>query len=223
MKNQKMQVGDWFEKDWYGESYRVVGTIQSDYMAVVGTPNNGWNTGWYIFILTDESMKDIRGVLKKNGIELTSEDSIWDIESGISTYKENEEIIGKSVSTICVVIMVFLPIALIISYLSIMRDRVGEYCLYASIGFGKGEIYGMMMREALIMFAFGIILGLALSFGIGAIVKSIVIDSRGLGGRLICMEQVYKILGDFVMIIGVLQIPMIAGIMKIRTMDAIEE
>ena len=223
MKNQKMQVGDWFVEDWYGESFKIVGTIQSDYMAVVGTPKNNNNTGLYFFLLTDEPMKDIRAVLEEKGIRLTNEDRIIDVESGLEDYKENENVIGTSVSTICIVIMVFLPIALIANYLSIMRDRVSEYCLYASIGFSKSEIYGMMMREALILFGMGIVLGLSLSFGVGSIVKSIVIDSRGLGGRLICPEQIYKILADFVIVIGILQIPMVTGIMKIRTIDAIEE
>ena len=223
MKNQKMEIGDWFVKDWYGESFKIVGTIQSDYMAVVGTPKNHSNTGFYFFLLTDETMKDFRTVLKENGITLTNEDRISDVESGLTDYKENENVIGTCVSTICIVIMIFLPIALIVSYLSIMRDRVSEYCLYASIGFSKSEIYGMMMREALIMFGMGIVLGLSLSFGVGYVVKSIVIDSRGLGGRLFCPEQIYKILADFVIVIGILQIPMVTGIMKIRTIDAIEE
>lgn len=223
MKNQKMEIGDYFVKNWYGEGFRVVGSIRSDYMAVVGTPNQGNNTGWYVFILLDDPATDIRGILKDIGLRLTNEDYLYDVENGKEDYEENENVIGSCIRAICAVIMIFFTISLIVSYLSFMRDRFGEYCLYASIGFGKSDIYGMMMRETLILFGIGTVLGLLLSFGVGYCLKVILIDSNGLGGRLVCMEQVGRILGELVLIIGILQIPMVSEIMKLRTIDRIED
>lgn len=224
MKNAGWEIGDWFMKDWYGETFRIVGVIRSKYLVSVGTPMGHTNSGIYLVVYNDETATDLRSILKEEGIKLSEEDVIVDAEQGRKLFeKDVEDVIGTVVSVISLIVTIFLVILVMVSYVSFMRNRVNEYCLYASIGYGRGEIYGMILRETLLTFAMGSAIGLLASLGAGAVLTKLVIESKGLVGKLIYGDRILSIFGIYVFIIGMLQIPILACISRIRTIDAIED
>ena len=104
-----------------------------------------------------------------------------------------------------------------------MRSRVNEYCLYTSIGFGRKDVYGMIMREILLIFGISIILGGIVTVIIMIYFGNCVLEPMGLIYKYFYPEHLLRILAAFVAIVGVLQIPISVTINNIKTIDMIEE
>ncbi|MBO7096485.1 MAG: hypothetical protein J6V94_05950, partial [Lachnospiraceae bacterium] len=126
-------------------------------------------------------------------------------------------------SGVMLAVMIILTIMVMIAYVSFMRNRVSEYCLYASIGYGRSEIYGMILREMLILFGLGSLVGLAVSLIGGLLIHELLIVPAGLIGHLIYPVQIFKILAIFIFIMGMLQLPVLVCLSGIRTIDAVEK
>ena len=224
MKNSDYEIGGYFMDDWYGETFRIVGVISSDCLISVGTPMGYTNSGWYIVVLNDEDTADLHGILSEEGIALKDSDEVIDHPEYLATY--NDSVIGPIVSVVSGVmlaVMIILTIMVMIAYVSFMRNRVSEYCLYASIGYGRSEIYGMILREMLILFGLGSLVGLAVSLIGGLLIHELLIVPAGLIGHLIYPVQIFKILAIFIFIMGMLQLPVLVCLSGIRTIDAVEK
>ncbi len=224
LQNMKIGVGDWFLDQWYGEAFKVVGVIDSDLPLCVGMPNGYTNSGWYFVVLNDENNTDLSKLLGEYGITTGVNDDIWDAQTYAEMYRNDVESVieGASLAVISVA-MIFLSISILVAYVSMMRNRVNEYCLYASIGYSKGEIYRMMMREMGLIFGIGAAAGVVLSLGLSAIIVKAMIEPMGLYANLISLKQFFRIGAAFAMIAGLLQIPMLVTSMKIKTIDALED
>ena len=224
MKNNGLKIGDWYLKDWVGETFKVSGTITSDYMVSAGIPNGGSNKGWYIVVYNDENTTDLCGILKDMGITPQDGDEVLDAAEYARTYHEDVgDTIDMVITTIFAIVMSFMAILVLVAYISFMRNRVNEYCLYASIGYGRSEIYRMILKEMLILFGLGSAVGLLLSLGCGAVLNAFIIEPKGLAGHVVYPEQISRILATYLFIMGVLQIPVLVSLKTIRTIDAIEE
>lgn len=224
MKNMGYSIGGYFMRDWYGETFKIVGTIRSDCMISVGTPMGHTNSGMYIVVLGDESVKDLTSILIEEGIRIKSSDDIIDGVHYEDAYRKDvEDAIGSAVNVIMIVVMVFLAILILVTYVSYMRNRVSEYCLYSSIGYGRGDIYGMMIREMLIIFGVSAVTGMILSLAGGYAMQRLVIEPKGLIGHVFYAGHMIKILSTFIFMMGILQIPALACISRIRTIDAVEK
>ncbi|MBO7362173.1 MAG: ABC transporter permease [Lachnospiraceae bacterium] len=224
MKNSDYEIGGYFMDDWYGETFRIVGVISSDCLISVGTPMGYTNSGWYIVVLNDEDTADLHSILREEGIALKDSDEVIDHPEYLATY--NDSVIGPIVSVVSGVmlaVMIILTIMVMIAYVSFMRNRVSEYCLYASIGYGRSEIYGMILREMLILFGLGSLVGLAVSLIGGLLIHELLIVPAGLIGHLIYPVQIFKILAIFIFIMGMLQLPVLVCLSGIRTIDAVEK
>ncbi|MBO4751054.1 MAG: ABC transporter permease [Lachnospiraceae bacterium] len=224
MKNAGFEIGDWFMADWYGEQFRVVGTIKSKYVICVGTPLKHTNNGIYLIVCNDETVTDLKSVLTDEGIQVSEGDSVFDAAYLADTYEEElAGVVSAVITGISVIVTVFLALLVMVAYISFMRNRVNEYCLYASIGYGRGEIYGMILREMAILFAFGTAIGLVLSLGGASLIISLLINPAGLIGSMLYPDRILKILAIYVFLMGILQIPVIVCVNKIKTIDAIED
>lgn len=224
MKNGGYELGDWYQKNIYGETFRIVGTIQSKGLVSVGVPNGYTNNGWYIVVYNDETATDLTGILQENGIVLGDGDKVWDAKAYYEAYRKDVgDTIDMVVTTLFVIVMTFLAILVLVSYVSFMRNRIREYCLYASIGYGRGEIYGMMLREMMILFGLGAVMGLLVSLGTAYLLNVTVIEPKGLIGHVVYGGHIQRILGTYVFLMGVLQIPVLFGLYRIKTIDAIED
>ena len=224
LKNKKMEIGGYFNESAYGKTFRVVGIIESDYLLCVGTPQGYTNSGWYMVVLCDEENSDMSKVLSDIGIITTEYDTIYDSVDWAEMYEDmvtNQ--IDVALLGILIVVIIFLAISILVAYVSFMRNRVNEYCLYASIGFSRRDIYGMIMREILIIFGFSILLGAVMIVIIMLVMGNFVLDNMGLLYNYFYPEHLLRILAAFVVIVGFLQIPVSVTINNIKTIDMIEE
>ena len=222
--NNKYEVGDWFFKDGFGETFKVCGILDADIPVSVGLPRGYSNAGYYFVVLNDENTSDLTEVLKEEGISVCEDDVLWDGPKYRESYqKEVVGLIDVVINTIMGVVLVVTGISLLVAYTSFLRNRVNEYCLYASIGYSKADIYGLMLRETLMVFAAGLLLGTCLSILGGFLVKKLVLDAMGLAGMVLYPEQMFKISAVFVLLVGLIQIPGLVMIGRIKTIDAIED
>jgi ABC-type lipoprotein release transport system permease subunit len=222
-KNQNIKVGDWYMEDLWGRSFKVVGILRSNYRISVGTPKGYTNAGWYVVVLNDEKTTDMRKVLKDLGYTLTSGDRIIDGVSYKQYYEEEVATMENATSVIFLVIMIFLSISVLVAYVSYMRNRLNEYCLYSSIGYGRGNIYGMMMREMLIIMGIAIVVGFMLSTVASGVTREFIAGPKGLRSRAFYPGTYLEIISMYVLIMGMLQIPVIISINGVKTIDAIED
>ena len=134
-----------------------------------------------------------------------------------------EEQIDAALLVILIVVMIFLAISIMVAYISFMRSRTNEYCLYTSIGFNRKDIYTMMMREVGIIFGSSLIFGAVITIVIMVLLGNILLDNLGLVYKYFYPEHLVRILAAFMAIVGFLQIPVIFTINSIKTIDLIEE
>jgi ABC-type antimicrobial peptide transport system permease subunit len=92
-----------------------------------------------------------------------------------------------------------------------------------SIGYSRSAVYGMIMREMLMIFSAGAVLGMLAGLGGGWMLHRLLIEAKGLNCRVLMPEQIFRILATYVLIMGILQIPIIYNINAVKTIDAIEE
>lgn len=222
--NRKMQLDGYFMENYYGKVFKVVGVVESDYLVCVGTPKGYMNTGWYMTVYCNEENSDMAKVLKDTGIEVTEYDTLHDAVEWKKSYKEMvTDVLDVAIVALLVVVMVFLAISILVAYISFMRSRVNEYCLYSSIGFGRKEIYGMMMREIALIFGMSTVIGIVVTMIILYVFAHMVLDNMGLIYRYFDFAHLLRIVAAFMAIIGVLQIPILVTIHKIKTVDRMED
>lgn len=222
MKNQNYKVGDWFIEKQMGKTFKISGVIESDCMACVGIPMGYSNSGWYLVILNDDA--DIRGILKEQGITLSEADTIVDSIEGEKSYKEElKDVLDSAISAIFIIVMTFIAIAVLVAYVSFMRNRVNEYCLYTSIGYGRSKVYGMIIREMLIIFGASMLIGFIISLVGAEILNTVLLVPKGLVNQIFHIDAFGRIAAMLVFIMGILQIPILININSIKTIDAIED
>ena len=223
LKNSGSKIGDSFMPFAYGNSFSIVGSISSPYMAVVGTPNGYTNNGWYIVVEKEKNIYDMTALIKELGINVTDAEDISDgVEAKRFYDTEIKGVMDKVIDAIYLVVMIFLAFTVLIAYISYLRNRINEYCLYMSIGYSRSAVYGMIMREMAIIFGTGAVLGLILGLGGAYILHEAVVVAKGLVCRVIMPEQILRIISTYILIMGILQIPVVININAVKTIDAIE-
>lgn len=222
--NRHYEIGGYYMKDFYGETFKVCGVIESDYMICVGMPNGFTNSGWYTVICIDEPITQFKDIAEKLDLNISETEDIIDANDYREFYDDDVvKSIDSSMDIIILVVMIFLAISVIVAYVSFMRNRVSEYCLYSSIGYSKKSIYAMMMREMIIIFAAGIIIGAMIAGVIVIFLNKTAVEPMGLIGKLVDLNQISKIMTAIICIIGLLQIPAVMTINSIKTIDMIED
>lgn len=222
--NRHYEIGGYYMKDFYGETFKVCGVIESDYMICVGMPNGFTNSGWYTVICIDEPITQFKDIAEKLDLNISETEDIIDANDYRAFYDDDVvKSIDSSMDIIILVVMIFLAVSVIVAYVSFMRNRVSEYCLYSSIGYSKKSIYAMMMREMIIIFAAGIIIGAMIAGVIVIFLNKTAVEPMGLIGKLVDLNQISKIMTAVICIIGLLQIPAVMTINSIKTIDMIED
>lgn len=222
--NRHYEIGGYYMKEFYGETFKVCGVIESDYMICVGMPNGFTNSGWYTVICIDEPITQFKDIAEKLDLNISETEDIIDANDYRAFYDDDVvKSIDSSMDIIILVVMIFLAVSVIVAYVSFMRNRVSEYCLYSSIGYSKKSIYAMMMREMIIIFAAGIIIGAMIAGVIVIFLNKTAVEPMGLIGKLVDLNQISKIMTAVICIIGLLQIPAVMTINSIKTIDMIED
>lgn len=224
LKNAKLSIGDWFLSGRYGETFRIVGEVESDCMISAGMPNHHYNCGTYYIVQYDEKNSDLRAFFEEMGVELGAADTV----SGLPEHRQRfldecENLIGDIVGAISAVVMSFVALTMLIAYVSFLRNRVNEYCLYASIGYRRWEVYGMMLREMLIIFGIGFFTGLVIALPAAFLVKAAILEPAGIVSVAWYPGMIARLGAIVLLILGGLQIPVLVSIWRIRTIDRLED
>ncbi|MBO7515779.1 MAG: ABC transporter permease [Lachnospiraceae bacterium] len=221
MRNQSYKIGDKLGNNLW----TIVGVVEGPYYACVGTTAHGHNNGYGLIILNEEGVSGAKELFEKIGVPLSNLDSISnDAQKGSDMFqKEVVDEIDGSLQAIILGTIFLLAVSVTVAYNSYMRNRVNEYCLYASLGYSRLEVYRMILREIAILFGAGIVLGFAVAGGMIALIDVFLMHPLGLIPVYIDTELIGLILASMAAVIGILQFPALLSVHRIRTIDMLED
>ena len=202
-----------------GSEYHVVGVVESDYYLAFGITSPGENNIWTMLLIKEGSNPDVYQVYEEAG---SSVDYCYD---KVSAKKSYDDSIGSldTVQTIFVAVsgsLLLICVAVVLS-LHIM-DRHNEWCLLNSIGFSTGEIYLMALKEILICVGISILVGGVLMILTAKALSAFLYQPIGAYVSIWRPAAIPRILSVFLVLIGIIQIPLFTGMHKIQTIDTIE-
>ncbi|MDE6210150.1 MAG: hypothetical protein K2M73_10835 [Lachnospiraceae bacterium] len=222
MKNQGYKLGDGLSQN---ENVTIVGVIDCGYYFGCGLAdeNKTVYTNPMICVVTDGSIKDLQMTLRKQGILL--EYSVFiDIVNGEKNLKADiTDVIATSTNLLSVAIIVIVAILVIIVNISYMRDRRSEWCLYASIGYGRKTIYFSILRELLFTFVIAFLSAIIVCAVLMKIMDITIITELGLRCTYFMPETLMEIVCVYVFLFALMQIPVRMEIYRIKTIDAIDD
>ena len=224
MKNNGYELDGYLNENTYGKVFKIVGVLDCDSYFGCGIPAEEISLSSMIMILS-EGIDDMSAELEKEGIVVRDTyDSVVDYVNESQFFEEEIlNIIGNSTSLIYIGIMVLLSIALIIVYTMYMRDRHDEWCLYCSIGYSRKTIYVSILRELLFTFGAALLFGGVIIVASEAFLDAVMIQPWGLKCRYFHPQTIGEILCSYVLIFGILQIPVRYALYRIRTIDSIDD
>ncbi len=225
MKMNNYKLGEYFREENYGKLYRITGVLKCDTYFGCGIPCSKNTNNMMITVLSDGTIKNMSEYLKKYDIETKENyDNIVDYKKEEGFYqKECVEIIDNITKYIFPGIMIILFICLFVLYITYLRDRYSEWCLYCSIGYSRKEIYCMILKELSLVFILSAIIGAVITVIMICIMDVTIVSSIGAKCRFIYPEIILKLLGCIILFFGTLQIPVKHAFSRIRTVDAIED
>ncbi|MBQ4282731.1 MAG: ABC transporter permease, partial [Lachnospira sp.] len=206
-------------------TYKIVGVTDCEYYFCCGVNESDMDNTVMITILTDGSIEDMEQVLKELGYDVDRKyEMIYDLVDGReSLQKDIIEAIDTSTNIVYLAIVVILTIAIMVVYITYLRDRYNEWCLYCSIGFSRKEIYYSVMRELLITFGVAVVSGAVISLISMVVLDCTLVKSLGLRCNYWYPDTFFGVLCVFAVILALLQIPIRVALYRIRTIDAMDD
>ena len=227
MKNNGFVLNGYFDEDNMGTSCKIVGVLDCDsyFGCGINYEMASATTDFNSLIVLSEGIEDLGALLLEEGIEVRdSYDNIFDYKKGMEFLQTDViDAIGNPSKFIYLGVMLLLSIALIIVYSMYLRDRHEEWCLYSSIGYARKTVYMAILRELLFTFAAALTIGGLIVFGVELLLDVVMIQPNGLKCRYFSPSALGEILCSYVLIFGILQLPVRYALHKIRTVDVLEE
>ncbi len=221
MKNNGYEIGDNLSQN---SEVVIVGVIDCNYYFGCGLANEMRTyTRTAVCVLTDGSIKDLRAVAKGQGVVLKNSNFV-DVEEGEKELKEEVlDVISSSTGLLSGGFMAVIFVLVIIVDISYLRDRRSEWCLYASIGYGRRTIYFSILREVLFTFGIAVFAAIVICAGLMFLLDGFAVSARGLLCRYFLGDTAIEILCAYLALFGLLQIPIRIEIYRIKTIDAIDD
>ena len=223
-KNRGFSVGDYL----FDSKTKLVGIVEYDtYVAAgidyadEGAPDR------HIYLLNKGTIPDLKEYFAKFGIEADVESSatIEIYADQVNAIKEVEKFYGELQTPLSVMtysIAFVLGLTLFFVYRLHVEDRYGEWCLYRSLGYSQKDVYSLAFRE------FGICIGM--SVGLAVIITTVlcligaaIMRSKGMFYEYLLPHVLLQILGIGTLLAGLMQIPVVIAMQKVKTIDAMEE
>lgn len=222
IKNTGSELGSYYDYDTFKDRYKIVGVLDCDQYFGCGIPSKEDAPIKSIVLFSD--IRDITSELKAENITVTDNDLVYDYNYGKDLIdKEITEAISSSTKYIYGGILLILMILLTVVYTMYLRERHNEWCLYCSIGFSRTSIYLSIMRELLFTFITALAAGAVLIGASLLLLNMLMIEPNGLKCQFFDLASLGKVLCAYVFLIGILQIPISYALVKVRTVDAIED
>lgn len=223
MQNGSYHLGDPISQ--YPDT-KIVGTTDSDgYFAcgVGGKEENSDNQ--MLVILSDGNITDMTARLHQMGYEFKDNDAnVVDVKTCTEDLQHDViDAISTSTNVVYIAIVGILSLSMLVVYTAYLRDRRDEWCLYCSIGYPRKTIYYAVLRELLFTFCAAFLTGGLVTAAFVPILDHTLIASIGVICKYFYPEIIGEILCVFVLILGLLQIPVRIALYKIRTIDAMDD
>lgn len=219
MKNNSYKIGD--PVDYY-TLYTIVGVVESDLNLICGTPHPDDTSSKRMFIFS-EGIEDLKAEMAEIGIKLDDSYVYWtDYVTQTEDFQVNMvDAIEGSTKIVYAGIVILMCIALSVIYITFLRDRHSEWCLYASIGYSRKSIYLSIMRELLFTFILSLVIGAGITALAVWLIDILYLVPHGLGCNYFNGEAIRDVLLDFLVFFAILQIPVRYALYRIKTIDAL--
>lgn len=223
-KNRGFSVGDFL----FDQKTKLVGIVEYDTYVAAGIDYADEEIpDRHIYLLNKGAIPDLKEYFAKFGIEadIESSSTIEIYSDRVNAIKEIEKFskeLQTPLSVMSYSIAFVLGLTLFFVYRLHVQDRYGEWCLYRSLGYSQKEVYSLAFRE------FGICIGI--SIGLAVIITAVIcligaamMRSKGMFYEYLLPHVLLQILGIGTLLAGVMQIPVVIAMQKVKTIDAMEE
>lgn len=219
MKNNGYKIGDPVE---HYTIYTIVGVVESDLNLICGTPHPDHSDVDCMFIFS-EGIEDLQSELSEIGVELNDKNMYWtDYKTQYHDFNHNVvDAIDGSTKIVYIGIVILMCIALSVIYITFLRDRHSEWCLYASIGYSRKAIYFSILRELLFTFIVSMISGAVITVIAVLLIDLLYIKPNGLRCEYLSFVTIKNVLLDFLVFFAILQLPVRYALYRIKTIDAL--
>lgn len=223
-KNQGFSVGD----NLFDEETRLVGIVEYDTYMAAGIDYEGDKyPDRNLYLLSNGAIPDLKEYFAKFGIEAGTESfstiEIYADKVNAAKYMEElEQELQAPLKVMTYSIAFVLGLTVFFVYRLHVQDRYAEWCLYRSLGYSERAVYGLAFREFGI--CMGISVGLAVLISVVlCLVGAAIMQTKGMFYEYILPEVLIQILGIGTLLSGVMQIPVVVAMRKVKTIDAMEE
>lgn len=223
-KNRRFQVGD----KLFDEESVLVGIVEYDTYIAAGIdfikteyPDRT------LYLLDNGTIPDVKKYFAGLGVEAGIESfNIVQIQSDrVNMVKEVEELDNEVQTPLRVMtysIAFVLGLTVFFVYRLHVEDRYSEWCLYRSLGYSQREVYALAIREFGICLGISVVLASVITVFLCVVVGA-VMRSKGMLYEYWLPHVFFQIVGIGALLSGILQIPVVVAMQKVKTIDAMEE
>lgn len=223
-KNRGFRVGE----KLFDEETTLVGIVEYDtYIAAGIDYENSEYPDRVLYLLDAGTIPDMKEYFTRFGVEadINSQSTVQIISDRVNMVKDVEETNNQIQTPLKVMtysIAFILGLTVFFVYRLHVQDRYSEWCLYRSLGYSQKEVYSLAFRE------FGICLGISVALaGVITVILCVsvgaIMRSKGMLFEYLLPSVLLQIMGIGTLLVGVLQIPVVIAMQKVKTIDAMEE
>lgn len=201
-----------------GNNYKIVGQVKSEYYFACGISQPAERNLWNVAFVEHPNV-DIKSFGDQNGAPVVrvfdkkyGEEDLKNALGDLDIVQTLFTVVSGALLLICVTVVMSLHIL----------DRHNEWCLLNSIGFPSGDIYIMAVKELLLCMGIAIVAGSVLTVGLTFGLNELLFKTIGFEVELWRPNAIPRIIAVLLALIGLVQIPIFAGMRRIQTIDAIE-
>lgn len=223
-KNRGFRVGETL----FDEESTLVGIVEYDtYIAAGIDYENSEYPDRTLYLLNAGTIPDMKEYFAGFGVDadISSQSTVQIISDRVNMAKDVEETnnqIQTPLKVMTYAIAFILGLTVFFVYRLHVQDRYSEWCLYRSLGYSQKEVYSLAFRE------FGICLGISVVLagvltGLLCVVVGAIMRSKGMLFEYWLPNVLLQIVGIGTLLAGILQIPVVIAMQKVKTIDAMEE
>jgi len=228
LKNLGLQIGDTV----YDKETVIVGTVKADYYFAAGMDYDDKElVNRFLVFLDQGTLPDLKAYFARYGItagasvgeeKFSSVHILTDEVNAIALAEDSRKQIDQPMTVMSVTISIVMGLTLFFVYRLHVQDRYSEWCLYRSLGVSEQDVYFLAFREYLICLGIALLTAVLLGGGVIA-VGAAFMNQRGMMFRILMPEVLFRMLAICVLMTGFLQLPVLAAMKKVKTIDAMEE
>lgn len=224
LRNRGLSIGDTV----YDKMTRIVGVVETEYYFAAGIDYEGEEyPDRYMVFLDRGTLPDLRayfsafgidaGIERFSAIQIRSDE----VNSKVQTEKDQKEI-ELPLAVMTYTISAVMGLTLYFVYRLHVQERYSEWCLYRSLGFSEKEVYFLALREYGICLGIGILEAIVICAAV-CLAGGILMSQKGMVFRVIMPEVLMELFATGVLLSGIMQLPVLAAMRKVKTVDAMEE